>query len=271
VRIPPPSAGETRNSHEFRYGNLTGDAGRERESLFRRIFSLANVIEHGATRTARIIRDLKTFSEPGSEAYSEFELHTALDMCLNLLGSQLKGRIRIERDYGPVEPVHGPYGQLNQVFMNLLANAQQAISGEGQITVATRQSGERVSVSIRDTGSGIPEEIRSRIFDPFFTTKEPGVGTGLGLSLSYGIVKQLGGSIDCQSTPGQGSEFVVEFPRRAAEAALAAESDAEARESSVIPAQAGIQRNGGNDGATVPPDRHSRAGENPAYPMQRGT
>jgi signal transduction histidine kinase len=185
---------------------------REREQLFQRVFSLAAVIEHGATRTARIISDLKTFSHPGSEAFRDFDLHAALDMCLNLLSSQFKHRIRVHREYGQLEPVRGPYGQLNQVFMNLLVNAQQAIAAEGEITVSTRQEEGWVSISIRDTGAGIPEEVRPRIFDPFFTTKEPGVGTGLGLSLSYGIITQLGGSILCNSQPGCGSEFVVRIP-----------------------------------------------------------
>jgi two-component system NtrC family sensor kinase len=84
-----------------------------------------------------------------------------------------------------------------------------------------------VSVSIRDTGTGISEEVKSRIFDPFFTTKDPGVGTGLGLSLSYGIISQLGGTIECRSQPGQGAEFIVRFPR-AAERVSAAVADRDA-------------------------------------------
>ncbi len=97
----------------------------------------------------------------------------------------------------------GPAGQLNQVFMNILANAHQAIPGRGEITVTTRQEDGWVNVRIRDTGSGIPPDVKSRIFDPFFTTKDPGVGTGLGLSLSYGIISQLGGSIECESEVGR--------------------------------------------------------------------
>ncbi|MEX0711689.1 MAG: ATP-binding protein [Pirellulales bacterium] len=185
----------------------------EVEGLFRKVFSLAHVIENGASRTARIIGDLKTFSHPGSEEYGEFDLHGALDMCLNLLFNQIKHRITIRKEYGLTQRVHGPYGQLNQVFMNVLNNAQQAIPESGEIVVATRQQGDLVSVSIRDTGSGIPAEIMDRVFDPFFTTKGPGLGTGLGLSISYGIISRLGGTITCQSTPGRGSDFVVTFPR----------------------------------------------------------
>jgi signal transduction histidine kinase len=188
----------------------------EVEPLFRKLLSLSNVIENGANRTARIIGDLKTFSHPGKEEYDHFDLHAALDMCLNLLANQIKDRITIDKSYGELGMVYGPSGQLNQVFMNILANAQQAIPEQGTITVATRQEGATVSVSIRDTGTGIPDDIKTRIFDPFFTTKEPGVGTGLGLSLSFGIIQQLGGLIECHSEAGQGTEFIVRFPRVAA-------------------------------------------------------
>lgn len=187
----------------------------EVEALFRRIFSLAGVIESGATRTARIIGDLKTFSHPGREKFDEFDLHEALDVCVNLISSQVKDRILIHKNFGHVERMLGPSGQLNQVFMNILSNAQQAIEGHGEITIATRQEGEWVSISIKDSGLGIPEDVKSRIFDPFFTTKDPGVGTGLGLSLSYGIISQLGGGIECESQPGLGTEFIVRVPCRA--------------------------------------------------------
>lgn len=196
-------------------GGCDPAAREEIEGTFKRLSSLATVIEHGATRTARIIADLKTFSHPGKEDFDDFDLHESLDMCLNLLFSQVKHRITLERQYGEVATVHGPHGHLNQVFMNILNNAQQAIEGEGRITVATRQQGDTASVSIRDTGPGIPDEIKHRIFDPFFTTKDPGLGTGLGLSISYGIVSRLGGTIECHSEPGQGTEFVITFPLQA--------------------------------------------------------
>ena len=116
----------------------------------------------------------------------------------------------------------GPAGQLNQVFMNILSNAHQAIPGRGDISVATRQEDGWVTVRIKDTGTGIPPDVKSRIFDPFFTTKDPGVGTGLGLSLSYGIISQLGGAIECESQLGQGTEFIVRIPSRAESAAALA-------------------------------------------------
>lgn len=184
----------------------------EVEALFKKIFSLARVIETGAARTARIIGDLKTFSHPGNEGFQVFDLHESLDMCLNLLSNTLRDRIEVHRDYGQIGRIYGPSGQLNQVFMNILNNAQQAIDGEGEVFITTRQDGDWVSVSVRDSGPGIPEEIRDRIFDPFFTTKDPGEGTGLGLSLSFGLIAKLGGAIECKSAVGQGAEFVIRFP-----------------------------------------------------------
>jgi signal transduction histidine kinase len=196
----------------------------EIEAAFKKIFLLARVIEAGASRTARIIGDLKTFSHPGNEGFQVFDLHESLDMCVNLLSSTLRDRIEVVRDYEQIGRVYGPAGQLNQVFMNLLNNAQQAIDGAGTITITTRQEGDSIRVAVRDTGCGMRAEVREKIFDPFFTTKEPGVGTGLGLSLSYGLISRLGGKIDCRSAPGEGTEFVVEFPC-VAEAPADAESE----------------------------------------------
>jgi signal transduction histidine kinase len=179
---------------------------------FRKISMLADVIENGATRTARIVQDLKTFSHPGSEKLDVFDLNQSLEMCLNLLSNHIRNRIEVHTDYGDVGMVRGPSGQLNQVFMNILSNAQQAIADKGEIAITTRRDRGRVTVSIRDNGCGMTDEVKRRIFDPFFTTKAPGVGTGLGLSLSYGIITRLGGTIECQSQAGAGSEFIVTFP-----------------------------------------------------------
>jgi signal transduction histidine kinase len=190
-------------------------ASTDREEIttgFQKISLLADVIENGAARTARIVRDLKTFSHPGSEKFDLFDLNQSLEMCLNLLSNSIRDRITVHTDYGDLGDVRGPSGQLNQVFMNILSNAQQAVEGPGEIHIKTRRDDDRVTVSIRDTGCGMSEDVRKRIFDPFFTTKAPGVGTGLGLSLSYGIVSRLGGTIECTSQVGVGSEFKVSFP-----------------------------------------------------------
>jgi signal transduction histidine kinase len=192
--------------------DATASGKTEVQAAFQKILTLASVVEAGAARTARIISDLKTFSHPGNEGFQVFDLHEALDMCVNLLSSSLRDRVEVKREYGAIGRVYGPAGQLNQVFMNILNNAQQAIETAGTISISTQQDGEWISVRVRDDGCGISADVRAKIFDPFFTTKEPGVGTGLGLSLSYGLISKLGGTIECQNTAENGTEFIIRFP-----------------------------------------------------------
>lgn len=211
-----------------------GTDGTERrqqiDASFNRIRTLADVIEEGAVRTARIVGDMKSFAHPGSETHEQFDLNHALDLCANLLDKQFRERVRIHRDFGDIPPVCGPRGQLNQVFLNLLTNAVQAMPEGGDIFVSTAVWDGEVRVSIRDTGPGIPDALRHRIFDPFFTTKPVGTGTGLGLTISYGIIKKAGGRIECRSQEGIGTTFVItlplgpEVPSRAVETAVAAAS-----------------------------------------------
>lgn len=182
---------------------------------FEKMAVLYEVIRDGAERTARIVSDMKTFAHPGRERNEDFDLHRALDLCLNLSAKQSMGKIEILREYGEVPVIHGPYGQLHQVFLNLITNAAQAMPDGGRITIQTTREDNSFVVRIRDTGSGIPERIRNKIFEPFFTTKPPGVGTGLGLSISYSIVTKLGGTIDCESEPDAGTEFIVRVPMTA--------------------------------------------------------
>ena len=119
----------------------------------------------------------------------------------------------VNRQYAEIPSVCGPYGQLHQVFLNLMSNAVQAMRSGGEMTVSTERRDDSMVVRIRDTGPGVPEENRHKIFDPFFTTKAPGVGTGLGLSISHSIVTKLGGTIECKKyVPGQGAEFKLCIP-----------------------------------------------------------
>ena len=179
---------------------------------FEKMDTLYEVILDGAERTARIVSDMKTFAHPGRERNEDFDLHRALDLCLNLSVKQSSGKVEIIREYGDVPVIHGPFGQLHQVFLNLLTNSSQAMPDGGQVYVQTVRDDDWFIVHIRDTGTGIPERIRHRIFEPFFTTKAPGVGTGLGLSISYSIVTKLGGKIECHSEMGVGTEFVISIP-----------------------------------------------------------
>ncbi len=191
-------------------GNLT--LRPELETSFDKLDILANVISDGAERTARIVGDMKTFAHPGRDRDEEFDVHRALELCLNLSVKQSVSTVQVHRDYGNVPNVYGPYGQMHQVFLNLMSNAIQAMGDGGELTIQTALDGDFITVRIRDIGPGMSEEIRNRIFEPFFTTKSPGVGTGLGLSISYSIVTKLGGTIHCESELGQGTEFMVRIP-----------------------------------------------------------
>ena len=181
-----------------------------------RVRRILEIIARGAERTAGIVNDLRTFSRVGEGHARPTDLHEGLEMSIRLLRPKWSDRIEIHRDFGTLPPVSASPGPLNQVFMNLLSNACDAIDGRGNVWVRTRCDDGYVTVTVRDDGRGIAPDVRSRIFDPFFTTKPPGKGTGLGLAISYGIVQQHGGSITVSSEPGRGTEFEVKLPLRLA-------------------------------------------------------
>ncbi len=173
---------------------------------------LADTIKEGAKRTSEIVRDLKEFSRHDHAALETVDLETGIDKTLNILAHEFRQGIEVQKNYGKLPPIRCFASQMNQVFMNLLANAVQAIDGDGTVTITTRCEDNKAIVEIRDTGCGIPEEVLSKIFEPFFTTKDVGVGTGLGLSISYGIMQQHGGQIGAESEVGKGTTFRVELP-----------------------------------------------------------
>ena len=169
-----------------------------------------------ATRCATIIRGLLDFSRPTKPHKKLTDLRTTIDECLSLVEDRvLFHNIEVVRDYqgGLPATVMDP-AQMQQVFMNLIINAAEAMDGVGRLTVATRLDVERrvIQASFRDTGHGISEENMGRVFDPFFTTKEVGHGTGLGLAISFGIVKEHGGTITVESGEGAGTTFTIELP-----------------------------------------------------------
>ncbi|MCA8354950.1 histidine kinase [Burkholderia cepacia] len=170
----------------------------------------------GALRVRRIVQDLRDFSRPASDEWSVVDLRAGLESTLNVVHNELKYKAEIVRDYGDVPLVECLPSQLNQVFMNLLVNAAQAIPERGVITIRTSSDGEQVSIAISDTGTGMTPDVVRRIFDPFFTTKPVGQGTGLGLSVSHGIVERHRGTIDVTSEPGRGTTFCVRLPIRRA-------------------------------------------------------
>ncbi|GAB2523834.1 ATP-binding protein [Lysobacter humi (ex Lee et al. 2017)] len=167
----------------------------------------------GIERVTRIVQDLKEFSHVGrNETMRPSDLVKGLESTLNIVWNDLKYKVRLERLYGEMPQVECLPSEINQVFMNLLINAGQAISERGTITLACGSEGDEAWVAITDTGCGIPEETLGRIFDPFYTTKPIGRGTGLGLAISYRIVEKHHGRIEVSSTAGQGSTFRVVLP-----------------------------------------------------------
>jgi len=178
---------------------------------------LGNLVKdglYGTGQMAEIVGNLKDFSRLDRSKVTTFNLNEGLNSTLTLAKHLLKS-VKVEKRFGDIAPVVCSPSQVNQVFLNLITNAAQAMeAGNGTITLTTRSAGGGVAVDVADTGKGIPEEVLPKIFDPFFSTKEVGKGTGLGLSVSYKIVQQHGGRIEVQSQPGKGTRFTVWFPHR---------------------------------------------------------
>jgi len=171
--------------------------------------------QEGLQRVRKIVADLKSFSHVDDANWKWADLLAGLESTLNMVWNELKYHCTVHKEYGELPDVWCLPSQLNQVFMNLLVNAGQAITGKGEITIRTGQRGEEVFIAIADTGSGISPEVRARLFEPFFTTKPAGKGTGLGLSLAYSIVQKHGGRIEVDSTVGKGTTFTVWLPVKA--------------------------------------------------------
>ena len=186
----------------------------------------------GTKRIRQIVGSLKNFSRLDESEYKDADIHEGLDSTLLILEHRIKAtsevpRIQIEKDYGDLSLVQCYPGQLNQVFMNILVNALDALEERDRdrslealnqnpstIKIQTQRVGtDRVMICIADNGPGIPEEIRQQVFDPFFTTKPVGKGTGIGMSISYKIITEKhGGILSCQSSAGEGTRFIIEIP-----------------------------------------------------------
>jgi len=184
--------------------------------LFEEIYALIDGMREGANRTKEIVAGLRNFSRLDQDHLKPIDVNEAIDATLLLLRNVLKNRIEVNKQYGELPPLECYPGKLNQVFMNIINNAQQAIAQTGSISIATWQDNSCIGVTISDTGMGMSEEIRSRIFEPFFTTKEIGEGTGLGLSITYGIIEQHRGKIEVSSEQGKGTTFTILLPKNLA-------------------------------------------------------
>ena len=169
-------------------------------------------MDSGIERVENIIRKLRSFARLDEAELKEIDIHEGLEDTLTIIHHQIKHNIEVRKRYGSVPPITCYPGQLNQVFLNILVNAYQAIEGKGTITIETRQRNNNVEIAISDTGVGISKENLEKIFDPGFTTKGVGVGTGLGLPISYRIVQNHKGDIKVKSTEGVGTTFTILLP-----------------------------------------------------------
>jgi two-component system, NtrC family, sensor kinase len=170
----------------------------------------------GAERIRSVVQNLRTFSRLDEAEFKQVDIHEGIDATVRLLSRYYSsGRVRLSRDYGRLPLVDCYAGQLNQVWMNLLANAAQAVESGGEVAIKTYVENGVATVAISDTGCGIAPEHLRKIFDPFFTTKPVGEGTGLGLSVTYSIVPRHGGSIRVRSQQGKGTTFLVGLPTSA--------------------------------------------------------
>jgi len=179
---------------------------------------LAESVE-GVTRVEKIVKDLKDFSHVDEAEWEHTDVHAAIDSSLNVVWHELKYKAELIKEYGDLPPIQCLPFQLKQVFMNLLVNAAHAIDHRGTITIRSGSEDEQIWVAISDTGKGIDPRHLTRIFEPFFTTKPVGVGTGLGLSVSYSIIQKHNGKIEVASEPGVGTTFTIRLPKVHAAAA----------------------------------------------------
>ncbi len=210
-------AHEINNPLAFISANLDLIATELGEPLSAEIHSMLAETSVGVERIRNIVRGLGAFSRTDENQRAPISVEQVLDLAVLMAGPQIRHRAQLVRTSAPLPEVIANQATLGQVFLNILVNATEAIP-EGQvdrhtisITTRTDDAGWAV-VSIRDTGGGIPHEIRGQIFDPFFTTKPIGKGTGLGLSICHGIVRSLGGEIGFTSSPGAGTTFTIALP-----------------------------------------------------------
>ncbi|WP_038184168.1 ATP-binding protein [Vibrio rhizosphaerae] len=180
------------------------------------IITLVNESIDGVARVRRIVRDLRDFSRPGNSEWQTVDIHTCIDSTLNVVWNEIKFKAEVIRQYGLLPPIECLPSQLNQVFLNLLVNAVQAIPDWGTIIIQTTVVADQVVITISDNGIGIDEKMIPHIFDPFFTTKPVGKGTGLGLSVTYGIIEKHRGCIEVASIVGEGSTFTIHLPLKRA-------------------------------------------------------
>lgn len=173
---------------------------------------LNEVNREASERIVTIVNSLRKFARLDQAEMDRVDIHEGLESTLTLVHHETRGRIEVVREYGDIPPVECYPNQLNQVFMNILVNAVQAIDDEGTIRIRTYTEDDNAVIEISDTGRGIPEDVLHRVFDPGFTTKGSGIGTGLGLAIVHQIIRDHNGRIEVETEPGEGSTFKIVVP-----------------------------------------------------------
>jgi two-component system, NtrC family, sensor kinase len=177
-------------------------------------YTILEKIKRQTMRASDIVNNLLNFSRTGNVEFAEMEINRVLDDTIQLLEPQLRNtQIKIERNYSENLPLTlGNSSKLQQVFMNLLLNARDAMPNGGELVIRTQSRESVLLIDVSDTGIGIAPENIAKIYDPFFTTKGVGQGTGLGLAVSYGIIQEHKGRIFVESKPGEGTRFRIKLP-----------------------------------------------------------
>ena len=184
----------------------------EKSSLLKDAKELLGDASEGLAQLSSLVLNLKGFSRVDRDGMDTMDLNEGIESALMIAQHQLRDRVKVVKHLQPLPNVRCMPSQMNQVFLNLITNAAQAIDGDGTLTVASKAEGGQVQMDFTDTGCGIPDDVLPKIFDPFFTTKPVGEGTGLGLSIVHKIVKGHGGTIKVRTTPRKGTTFTVSLP-----------------------------------------------------------
>ncbi len=184
----------------------------EKSPLLKDAKELLGDASEGLAQLSSLVVNLKGFSRVDRDGMDNIDLNEGVESALMIAQHQLRDRVKVIKQLQPLPKVRCMPSQMNQVFLNLITNAAQAIDGDGSLSIDSRAEGGQVQISFADTGCGIPDDVLPKIFDPFFTTKPVGEGTGLGLSIVHKIIKGHGGSIKVRTTPKKGTTFIVSLP-----------------------------------------------------------
>lgn len=211
-------AHEINNPLNFIMGSYVGLFRHYKENTFsdnpEQVGKLIEAMKIGIDRSSAIVQRLNQFGRKSDSYAEECNVHEILENSLTMLYNQIKQHITVKKDFSPsVIVIKGNVGNLHQVFINILGNAVQSIESDGVITVKTEDKESEVLIAITDTGTGIPKENLKRLTDPFFTTKDPGKGVGLGLSITYNIIKEHKGKLEFESHEGKGTTVTIILPK----------------------------------------------------------